>query len=78
LLLAAFIRRTNFFLSAAMLELLKMASPADGELAHRGQHLFLTLDDDVASDVWAEAKDIGGQSSIRRLARILDKENVRA
>jgi hypothetical protein len=46
--------------------------------------LFLKLDDDVASDVWAEPKDIGDvSSSIRRLVKILDKkeldnENVRA
>jgi hypothetical protein len=63
LLLATFIRRTDIFLFAAMLELLEMASPTDGEPAHRGQHLFLTLDDDVASDVWAEAKGIGGSQT---------------
>jgi len=55
LLLATFIRRTDFFLFAAMLDFLEMASPDDGEPAHRGQHLFLKL----ASDVWAEPKDIG-------------------
>jgi hypothetical protein len=59
LLLAAFIRRTDFFLFAAMLDFLEMASPADGEPAHRGQHLFLTLDDDIASDVWRGGKGIG-------------------
>jgi len=38
LLLAAFIRRTDFFLSAVMLDFHEMASPDDGELAHRDQH----------------------------------------
>jgi hypothetical protein len=38
LLLATFIRRTDFFLFAAMLDFLEMASPDDGEPAHRGQH----------------------------------------
>jgi hypothetical protein len=50
MLMDVFMKRTDFFLSAAMLGLLQ-ASPADGEPAHRGQYLFLTFDDDVASDL---------------------------
>ena len=60
MLMGAFMRRTDFFLFAAMLgspetvALLRRAGPIAANI------LFLILDDGVASDVGAEATTIGG------------------
>jgi hypothetical protein len=63
LLPTAFIQRTDFFLFAAMLGLLKWHRLLMASRRIAASIFVLKLDDDIASDVWAEAKGIGGSQA---------------